>query len=190
MRQQSCALTHTSGGSGSSHHTRRRDFQSELIKIIVGPTEQNYEIHRDVLCRDSVFFQRCLTVNMRETSTKTIKFPEEQPHVFEEVLHWLYGMSIKAPSNNCSEEILSMISMYEVADKWGIEPLMNELSDCVKIWLKTNMTDCSFLRTIPESPLRKLFIDGLAWDITERDLLNQVGVPTPPRNFSPKEEIW
>lgn len=69
--------------------TIRRNLNSAIITISVGPSQRLFAAHEDVLCKSSHFAQFC-RAQFFETNGKRIDLPKEEPEVFSAVLEYLY----------------------------------------------------------------------------------------------------
>ena len=78
------------------HDPPRVSKGSQIVKVIVGPegpatSQQQYTLHKDLVCAASKFFRMALTGPFLEAQNKEIKFPEEDPLIFRAFGDWLYG---------------------------------------------------------------------------------------------------
>lgn len=98
-----------SNGSPQGHRPpkgRKVDFRHE-ITILVGRKEERLIAHKDILVKNSTFFQSALSGRWFESAEKTIKLPEQTPFSLSLYLNWLYGGFI-----NLTEED-DVIETYE-----------------------------------------------------------------------------
>ncbi|KPI40404.1 uncharacterized protein AB675_7655 [Cyphellophora attinorum] len=64
---------------------------NDLITVIVGTgsTERKFTAHASVLKRID-FFKGCLSADMKEAKERLVRLPEDNPDMFEDLLHWAY----------------------------------------------------------------------------------------------------
>lgn len=69
-----------------------RNFQSPVVKVTVGPQPgaRTFFAHQGILSK-SIFFDRALNGNFRESQTHEVDLPEDCPEAFSSVLEFLYS---------------------------------------------------------------------------------------------------
>lgn len=88
---------------------------STVIAVLVGPNKITYRLHKDLLCAQSPFFERCLKSNFLEKGKEEVELPEDLPEVFEQFIHWIYRDDVIKPKDQDSLELV--IHTYVFADK-------------------------------------------------------------------------
>jgi hypothetical protein len=63
---------------------------TQIVKVIVGPTQEECIVHKNLLCAASKFFERSLNGQFGESISQEVKLPEDDPVLFECVCDWLY----------------------------------------------------------------------------------------------------
>ena len=142
---------------------------SNLIKVLVGPDEQPFDVHKCVL--DTIpFFRACLNNGFQKGDTRSVKLPKDDVDAFSEVLRWAYEtanlISLTRGRNKLSSDFtittlftadcespawfsqLSaveqrvglLLSTYTFARKLGIEYLPNAIIDELNSYKSLNMT--------------------------------------------------
>ena len=154
--------------------TSRRLFKSSIIELVVGQKPKRYQIHENILCADSPYFQRCvLSAEIEESTSKNIKLPDVDSAMFEEIVGWMYDKTLNTYAKIAEAENLpGFIRFYTRADKLEIEVLQNKVQAKIKGWLDMEKVTPALLEIVPDGPLKTLVIDQLAFDIVERDLFN------------------
>lgn len=68
-----------------------RSLKTPAVKLLVGtnPTEE-FIVHQGLVCKHSEFFKAALKGSWRESEEKVVKFPEDEPELFEYWLELLY----------------------------------------------------------------------------------------------------
>ncbi|EXJ82852.1 hypothetical protein A1O3_06667 [Capronia epimyces CBS 606.96] len=63
---------------------------TKIVKVLVGSEQEEFTVHRDLLCAASKFFDRALAGPFIEGQTQEVRLPEELAHVFTFLVEWLY----------------------------------------------------------------------------------------------------
>lgn len=94
-------------------------FDSECIIITVGTWDkkQEFTIHKRILCEKSEFFVKALDGSFAEATTNTIAFPEDDPKLFEQCLHYFYSSKLPVSSDGYLRSIIGHIDLFILADK-------------------------------------------------------------------------
>ena len=78
----------------SSQHkcrlTAYRFYETPTITLFVGTSQKAFYVHVDLLCDASSFFKAALTGDFKESSDKTMQFPEDDENTFSLFIDWLY----------------------------------------------------------------------------------------------------
>src|SRR5277367_4403703 len=88
---------------------------SKLITVLVGPTQQPYSLHKDLLCAQSPFFASCLNSDFREAATDTVTLPTDAPEIFDHFVHWAYRDDVTTLTDQAAAE--TAIRTYVLADR-------------------------------------------------------------------------
>ena len=141
-------------------------FTSEIIQVLVGPNEVRFNVHKDVICNASQFFNVCLNIGMVEARTNVVKLPEDDPQAFDRALHFVYGEDIAEPESLTSEAVKELVAMYITADKLDLEMLGNSIVDIIMSEHRGVTTSFpSLILGLTASPLKDFMIKQLAWDL-------------------------
>ena len=78
-------------GNRSQHHRKKveRAFNASF-RVLVGPNECEFHVHKAILCHHSSFFNAALRNDWLESEQQLTKLPEDEPEVFETFLSWVY----------------------------------------------------------------------------------------------------
>ena len=82
-----------------------------------------WHLHRCILSPRSEFFWRCFEGDFEEASSATVEMHDDEPHILEKMLRWIYTMQLSEPQNKehiWTENVL----LYSMADKYGLGGLM------------------------------------------------------------------
>ncbi len=101
-----------------------------MVKIIVGASSQEFNMHKGLLCDISPYFEACLKGNFKEAEEQTTKMPDEDAEVFKYFQHWAYTDCIIAESETESDiEGKLLIQLYIFAEACCIPRLQNAMID-------------------------------------------------------------
>ena len=119
------------------------DRGARTVKILVGTEndQQEFIIHKDLLCASSKFFEKAFSGPFVEGNTQEMKLPEEEPTVFAFLCDWLYTGRL-GPSNMA----------YMVARQ-----LWNEDSFWLKVYGMADRIMSPGLQVVAYACLTKLF---------------------------------
>jgi hypothetical protein len=67
------------------------------VDLIVGPEENHYTVHRDLLCHKIPYFNKLLNGDFREANQTSVHFPEDDPVAFKFLIDWVYTGILSAP---------------------------------------------------------------------------------------------
>ena len=87
------------------------------MKILVGPQPVAFDVHYQLLCTRSTYFAKVLPEELKNPDG-TFKLPEDDPHLFGLVLHWLYKGSFDSQQLPPSVDgIRSSIRLHVLVDR-------------------------------------------------------------------------
>lgn len=100
------------------------------MTLLVGPSEEAYEVHRLILTTQSSFFRvACENQNFREAREQKIKLPTLKPSTMRIILYYLYSTTLKLPGPMLSDAgIDATLDVLESAHYLGIESLIQEIT--------------------------------------------------------------
>ncbi|KAL1966560.1 hypothetical protein VTN77DRAFT_4482 [Rasamsonia byssochlamydoides] len=105
---------------------------SKFSDLVIQTDDQEFHVHRIVVCGQSEVFAGMLNNDCLETTTNTIKLQDDDPRAVEAMLHFLYGFEYDHYDNYDSEKYAGCVSfspmlfhvkVYQVADKYGVAAL-------------------------------------------------------------------
>lgn len=131
---------------------------TQVVRIVVGADNQEYAVHKNLICASSEFFNRMFNGNFTEAKEGALELPEESPVVFNLFYDWLYtGRVAKGLSAYYEKKEESCfvddfwIKAYLMADRL----LIDKLRELAIVSLKN-----LFSRRLPLVP-SKVFIAAL-----------------------------
>ncbi len=100
---------------------------TKMVKVFVGPEEEEFVIHKNLLCASSKFFERALNSGFVEDKLQELRLPEEQAALFAFFSDWLYNIGdvsssmIQARKQQYFDEYF--LTVYRMADRLMIRGL-------------------------------------------------------------------
>lgn len=156
---------------------RSRGLTGPVVTILVGPAENPFSIHRDLLTSKSTFFNAALAGTWAESTTGIVHLRDDDPELFSLYGRWIYGWEWTKDGNGEELRFEACCRMYVLADKLGSETLQNLAVDKLREYalrsqedgqVCLNVATISFVygATTSRSGLRKLVADMLAWQMS------------------------
>lgn len=93
--------------------------KSGIVRIVVGKSETQFEVHKDLLITKSAFFRAALTSSFPEAETNVINLPEDKVQVVQHFINWLHDKSLtfQLPEGMRTESS----EVYRFADKIAVK---------------------------------------------------------------------
>jgi hypothetical protein len=121
----------------SDAKTCNRASDSQFVTVLVGPEKKLFVVHRDLLIYHSDFFRAALTGNFKEAENNIVALRDDEPHIFEFFVHWLYHKELPTKANAPAEllkdwdtgdfadsfKIDNIFRLYVLGDKRGVANL-------------------------------------------------------------------
>lgn len=151
-----------------------RGLTSEVVTILVGPTETPFSIHRGLLTSKSAFFNAALAGSWQEATSGTVRLSDEDPELFTLYFLWMYDRVWTKDERGEELTFNACCRLYVLADKLASETLQNLAIDKLREYgmrphseldVGFNIETISFVygATLRGSVLRNLVVDILAW---------------------------
>lgn len=64
---------------------------TKTIKVLIGPEEQIFIIHTDIVCAKSRFFKAACSDRWKEGQEECVRLPNVEPETFQCYVDWMYG---------------------------------------------------------------------------------------------------
>ncbi|KAM0717911.1 hypothetical protein Q7P37_006243 [Cladosporium fusiforme] len=77
---------------------------TEMVAILVGPQEERFIIHKDLIAAKSKFFQAACSKRWKEGQEKTVRLPEVEGSVFKAYFTWVYSNTVDISSGDHTKE--------------------------------------------------------------------------------------
>ncbi|KAK4695162.1 hypothetical protein P7C71_g2538, partial [Lecanoromycetidae sp. Uapishka_2] len=143
---------------------RSRYDHGDFVHVLVGPTKQDFGIHKGLLCHHSRFFVKAFNGSFSEASKRIVELPEDNVGIFSIVYTWLYsGQLLQAKDGEdvaCSSD--QIVDLFVFGDKYDMSTLCNTVVDwIIDRFEKENRIPNSstiapaYEKTLPGSNLRK-----------------------------------
>ncbi|KAI9798170.1 MAG: hypothetical protein M1833_004919 [Piccolia ochrophora] len=152
---------------GQSQSDLEESLFSNFVIVLVGPELTKYNVYKDKICSQSPFFKAACYGQFVEATQGVIKLPEDEPHIFEAFLHWLFfdDPFPKGYSEDSVEDAEKCALLWIMADKFQVpemKPLLLKLLSRTTQILDAHAISQIYLHTTKGSPLRKLLVADTA----------------------------
>lgn len=156
-------------------------FQSDFVTLLVGPDEENFTIHQDIITK-ARYFAGCLGYTLQESHTRIIRLPEDEPAVIAKVVEYLYSGKFEVKifedeieSHKEGSQIRLVVNSYIVADKYCMEHLQNMAMDLLRdirfigatttlsMLAEANLLQSPMERSVLQAVARGSFVEGYDW---------------------------
>jgi BTB/POZ domain len=145
-----------------------------MVRIFVGPERVEYNLHKELLCERSSFFQAAFEGPFQEGQEKVMNLPEDSMASFEILVLYVYGSAL-APV--APRKVGAYIRLYGLAEKLCMENLANEVVDMILVFfrglgrlVRPNQLELGYSVSSPGSGLRRYLSDSIVDVMLRRDL--------------------
>ncbi|OCL14234.1 hypothetical protein AOQ84DRAFT_222179 [Glonium stellatum] len=142
----------------------RTVLTSGILNIAVGPDDTPFDVHIELICDCSPFFDNLLKHRFTEPQEKILPLPDVDPDIFTEFLNWAYRGQIF--EGMLSPKWIDLCRLWVLADKLGARELQNlVVIQCGNKYIRFgNFVDKEavefvYNRTPVDSPLRRMVVD-------------------------------
>jgi hypothetical protein len=73
----------------------------DIVNLFVGPERKRYAIHKNLLTKESDYFDKALNGAFKEAEDQSIDLPEESPATVDLLVGWLYQDKIPVVGSTC-----------------------------------------------------------------------------------------
>lgn len=149
----------------------------EFTKIVVGNAEiqQEFFVHKRLLCERSQYFCRMLQGGFREAREGVVSMPEDCPLAFEVFVNWLYAGFVPSLSPKLvrsSSRITLLVKFHVLAEKLILpETVKAAVLDHILYLFKQRerflLSDLKYVlrNTLDDCPMRALVKDMFCYEI-------------------------
>lgn len=111
--------------AGSAKHPK-------FATVLVGPNQDKFTIHEELLTVHSPYFRAALTGGFKEAQDKIVTLKEDRGGIFEFFVHWLYYLRFPTEDdatelyaawtadNDCNLKTDNLIQLYVFCDKYNV----------------------------------------------------------------------
>jgi hypothetical protein len=127
------------------------------VHILVGEEQQDFSVHKDLICHHSPYFKAAFNLEFDEAKTGTMKLPEISVEIFQLFLGWLYTQKLRDESMPPEQwrNTNDLMKLYVFADTAKIATLKNvSISPSLPFPAQINFFDRLTLRVFPKRPCR------------------------------------
>ncbi|KAF1843788.1 uncharacterized protein K460DRAFT_288828 [Cucurbitaria berberidis CBS 394.84] len=143
--------------------------------ILIGSKHTPFHVHTTLLTSQSSYFRAALTGPFLESTSNTIELDDVDVAHFQLLVSWLYTSTIPAPFKDGKPAYYSLLHVYALADRLGLEGARNAVVDCVsELADRTNSvltpsdTRILYEQIRDSAPLRSLVLDLFSFKKTDR----------------------
>jgi hypothetical protein len=148
-------------------------FGIEMVDLFVGPTKQQFRVHKALLCSRVEYFRQMFDSGFIEAEENSGFLPDEDPIVFSLFLEYIYGGGRLGPvdierSTTATGPVIDRIKLYGFAERIGLVDLadyiMTNLVSNLAYYERTPSKDgmkLAYEVTKPGSPLRNYMSHSL-----------------------------
>ena len=146
---------------------------TDHISVLVGPNEQPFLVHKDMICAKSKFFKAACSEHWVEGEEKKVRLPEVDPSVFQGYLSWVYSTSLSIVgittdgidklSGTQSRAIAQYLELYLLGDVLDDISLRNKVLQTIVLDTRGAPNPRTVVRawekTPFNSPVRRMLVD-------------------------------
>ncbi|KAB8263878.1 BTB/POZ protein [Aspergillus pseudonomiae] len=104
---------------------------SDFSDLTICTADQEFKVHRLVVCGQSAYFSRLFKGNWTESVDNTVQLKSDDPRAIEAMIHFMYGFEYDSSGSNLGRvsPMLFNINVYQVADKFGVPQLKQKAKE-------------------------------------------------------------
>lgn len=143
-----------------------------MLLVLVGPKEERFMIHKELICAKSKFFEAACSRRWKEGLEKTIRMPEVGPNLFQQYIAWIHINDLDIArvyindkqSPDDQRMLLGLYMFGDIVDDIALrKKTLGLLVSLTNVWKKfypsVSGVSWVYTGTPPGSPLRKLIVD-------------------------------
>lgn len=148
-----------------------RFLYTDSVIVHVGHLSKRFMLHKNLVCRDSTFFNAACKGSFREADSNEVKLPDDEPETFDNFVQWLYTRDFERPMTESGwPKWECFFETYVLADKLGAPKFSNHVMNLMvheaetrwdqELSLPDAAAVCVAYENTPgSSPLRRFLID-------------------------------
>lgn len=140
-----------------------------MVTIIVGSSQREYLLHKDLLCSKSAYFRGAFENRFKEGREGVLTLPHDDTKAFEIMIGWIYGGNVPAAIDEPG--LQTLLYLYVMADCYLLKLVMNDTMDRIRDYYGDDARvlgkHVAFVRDhcAAGSPLRRLLTQLVAYEI-------------------------
>ena len=104
-----------------------------MVTIFVGPEKAKYLVHKPLLVKHCLFFDKCLNCGMKESLTNEVHLPDKNPKIFDGFVKWISTQYVEKLEEEWTPD--DAIDLWLLADEWLMPKWQNSLVDeLIQFW--------------------------------------------------------
>ncbi|KAE8368636.1 BTB/POZ protein [Aspergillus caelatus] len=110
---------------------KRFFISSDFSDLTICTADQEFKVHRLIVCGQSAYFSRLFKANWTESVDNKIQLSSDDPRAVEAMIHFMYGFEYDSSGSDLGRvsPMLFNINVYQVADKFGVPQLKQKAKD-------------------------------------------------------------
>ncbi|PWY74523.1 hypothetical protein BO94DRAFT_424171, partial [Aspergillus sclerotioniger CBS 115572] len=111
----------------------------EFSDLTICTINQEFKVHRLVLCGQSEYFSRMLKRDWVETTEKLVRFDDDDPEAIRAMIQFMYGIDYNKSGGDDGHAcpLLFAVKMYQIADKYAVPRLQQQAKKTFETLAKT-----------------------------------------------------
>ncbi|KAL4912324.1 hypothetical protein BDW62DRAFT_206585 [Aspergillus aurantiobrunneus] len=161
-------------------HLDSRTLSSGIVNLTVGPSETPFDVHIELLCDRSPYFDNMLGNRYAESSSAELILPNETPETFADFVSWAYSGRISDVETAIdSSRVLHLFQLWTLAEKFHVPELQDIALQTCKEYLDANsnsLVPCdavrhAYVHSAPGAAIRRLAVDAWAARAWKSDIV-------------------
>ncbi|EGE02089.1 hypothetical protein TEQG_01129 [Trichophyton equinum CBS 127.97] len=101
---------------------------SRFADITIRTADDEYKVHKLILCNHSPFFSRMLEHGWKESLEGVVELKDDDPQAIKAMLSFMYKFDYTNPADGCAASFIFDAQLFAVAEKY----IMEGLKSCVE----------------------------------------------------------
>ena len=147
-----------------------RLLTENMVDIFVGVEQNQFHLHRDLLCDRSDYFKACFERSFKEAQQGQLFLQEDDTGSFDLFVKWLYGAPLKKIGSH--DDLLVFLALVVLVKKLCLEYLQNEAMDHILKFHRVSASDFGhqylhyiYQNTSDQDRIRTYLVAHAAWMI-------------------------
>ncbi|RDW86231.1 uncharacterized protein DSM5745_02873 [Aspergillus mulundensis] len=123
---------------------------SKFTDLTITTSEQEFKVHKLVLCSQSGYFARMFNGDWKETHTNMVKLEGDDPYFVQTMIESMYGIEYTTADHGVMSTMMFHVAAYQIADKYDVPNLKDYAKKKFEHAVKANWAMDDFPPTIVE----------------------------------------